>query len=200
MIKINLLEIPKEKETKAIAVSAAPPVSSILIFGIIIVVIGIVIAGVWWYQVKKDFESAKFQLETARKELRELQPYIKEVVIYEKKKNLLAAKKDAIDLLRRSRSMPVHIMDEIASNLPQFLWLDSVTIRGNSTIDIKGSCTNKLDPSTFVDKLEQSKFFEDVKLLQVNLNQAQSAGGESYSFIISAKIVNPFQQQSKGSS
>ncbi len=197
MIKINLLEMPKEKEAKAIAVKAAPPVSSIVILGIIIVIIGIIIAGIWWYQTNSELVASQKQLDDARKELKELEPYIKEVVLFEKKKNTLAAKKDAIDLLRKSRSMPVHILDEISKSLPQFLWLETVTVKGN-LLEIKGSCTNKLDPSSFVNNLEQSDFFSNVRLIQVSLSQS-SGGSESYSFSITANIANPFQQQSKSS-
>ena len=131
MIKINLLETPKEKEAKAIEVSAAPPISSILIFGILIVIVGIVISMILWYQANTEFEKSKKQLDAAVNEKKELEPYIKQVVIYEKKKNLLEAKKNAIDLLRRNRSLPVHILDEVTKSLPQFLWLDSLAVKGN---------------------------------------------------------------------
>lgn len=197
MIKINLLETPKEKEMKAVAVSVAPSVSSIIIFGIIIVIVGIVISAILWYQAKTEFEKSKEQLEQAKKEKNELEPYIKQVVIYEKKKDLLKAKKDAIDLLRKNRSMPVHILDEVAKSVPQFLWLDALSVKGTS-IELKGACTNKLDPSEFVRRLEESDFFSNVRLIQVNLNPGES-GKETYSFSIVANIVNPFQQEVKSS-
>ncbi|OGF61819.1 MAG: hypothetical protein A2Y62_20575 [Candidatus Fischerbacteria bacterium RBG_13_37_8] len=199
MIKINLLETTKEREPKGPTFGAAPPVSSIIIIGIVIVAIGLIVSAIWWYQKNNELNDTQTEVEAARQEVAELKPYIEEVVKYEKKKNLWAAKRDAIDMLRRNRNMPVHLLDEITKNLPQFLWLESVDIKGLASIDFKGQCSNKLDPSTFVNNLESSDFFKDVKLTQVMLKPSTSSGGETYEFIINAKIDNPFQQQPKAS-
>lgn len=190
MIKINLLEISREKEVKGFE-AAAPPVSSILIAGIIILIASIMVSFFWWYQVKSDYNKLHSDLISARKEKEELAKYIADVKKYEEKKNLWAAKRDAIDQLRKNRNLPVHILDEITKSLPEFLWLDELSFNGDN-ISFKGHCSNKLDPSTFVLNLENSKFFAEVALNSVKLESSE--GGETYSFAITAKITNPFQE------
>jgi type IV pilus assembly protein PilN len=194
MIKINLLEQPKEKETRATALKTAPPVSSMLIVGVVILAIGVLVVAIWWWTVHAKLVKSRTDLEEAKAERERLKPFIEEVAKYEAKKNLWAAKRDAIDLLRKNRNMPVHLLDEITKSLPQFLWLEDVNKRGD-IIEFRGSCTNKLDPSTFVGNLEASEFFSDVRLTSVDL--VQTPAGEAYTFNISAKIVNPFQQKAK---
>lgn len=190
MIKINLLEVSKEKEVKGFA-PAAPPMSSILIIGIIILIASVLISFIWWYQVNRDYDEIQSKLSLARKEKEDLKQYIADVKKYEEKKNLWAAKRDAIDQLRKNRNLPVHILDEIAKSLPEFLWLDELNFTGTN-ITLKGHCSNKLDPSTFVANLEASKFFADVSLGSVKLESSE--GGETYSFEIKARITNPFQE------
>lgn len=192
MIKINLLETTREKESRTPILKAAPPVSSMIIIGVVVVVAAALITGIWYWQVRGDLNASNIALGDAKKEKEILKPFIEEVVKYEKRKNLWAAKRDAIDILRKNRNMPVHILDEITKSLPQFLWLETVDYKG-ATITFKGMCTNKLDPSTFVANLEASEFFADVKLTSVILVTTQA--GESYQFATIANIVNPFQQK-----
>jgi len=129
----------------------------------------------------------------ARKEKEDLAKYIADVKKYEERKNLWAAKRDAIDQLRKNRNLPVHILDEVAKSLPEFLWLDDLSFNGDS-ISFKGHCSNRLDPSTFASNLENSKFFADVSLNSVKLESSGSEGGETWAFAITAKITNPFQE------
>ena len=192
MIKINLLETSKEKETKTTVMKAAPPVSSMVIVGVVVIALGLLIVMVWWWQKHSEYVKSQDELTQARTEREQLKPFIDEVDKYEKRKNLWAAKRDAIDKLRKDRNMPVHILDEITKNLPQFLWLEALEYREGS-IMLKGRCTNKLDPSTFVGNLEASDFFEDVKLISVTLDVRPE--GENYVFEINSKVVNPFQQK-----
>ena len=192
MIKINLLETTKEKETRSTVMKAAPPVSSMVVVGAVIVALGLLVVVVWWWQKHSEYAKSQDELVQARTEREQLKPFIDEVDKYEKRKNLWAAKRDAIDKLRKDRNMPVHILDEVTKNLPQFLWLDQMEYK-EGIINVKGHCTNKLDPSTFVSNLEASDFFGDVKLISVDLETTQQ--GESYRFEINAKVENPFQQK-----
>ena len=195
MIKINLLETTREKESRTPILRAAPPVSSMIIIGVVVVVAAALIVGIWYWQVWGDLKTSRIALEDAKREKEVLKPFIEEVVKYEKRKILWAAKRDAIDILRKNRNMPVHLLDEITKSLPQFLWLESADYKG-ATITFKGSCTNKLDPSTLVANLEASDYFAEVKLTSVVL-KPETTGGESYQFAIITNVVNPFQQKAQ---
>ena len=61
--------------------------------------------------------------------------------------------------------MPVHILDQVSRNLPEFMWLDSLTASANA-INIVGKATTYNAVSNLYDNLRASGQFSDVVLRQ----------------------------------
>src|SRR5262249_56924561 len=80
-------------------------------------------------------EIAKAQAEKER-----LQAIIKKGEEYKAKKELLERKIALITQLKRNQSGPVHLLDEVSKQLPDFLWLHSMTASG-ATVGIQGKAT-----------------------------------------------------------
>jgi Tfp pilus assembly protein PilN len=65
--------------------------------------------------------------------------------------------------LKKKQAVPVHILDQVSRNLPEFMWLDSLTANSNA-INIVGKATTYNAVSNLYDNLRASGQFTDVVL------------------------------------
>jgi len=165
MIKINLLEERKPAKAKARAASlnldGVRRGSSLLLAGILLA--GAAFAGGWWWMLHREQAAWRDKLAQADQELKRLQTALKKTEEYEQQKTLLARKIDLITNLKKMQLVPVHILDQVARNLPDFLWLDSMTATSNK-ITIAGKATTYTAVSNFYGNLQGSGQFNDVAL------------------------------------
>jgi Tfp pilus assembly protein PilN len=166
MIKINL--ISERKPAKAArATSSSIDLGqmgsgrNILLVGILAV--GLVVAGAWWWMLDGSIADWNNKLADADKELKRLEAAIKKSEEYEAQRDLLARKISLITDLKKQQQVPVHILDQISRNLPEFLWLESMSAN-QSRINIKGKATTYAAVSNFYSQLAESGFFTDVEL------------------------------------
>jgi len=165
MIKINLLaERRPAKATKAassVKVEGAGSGRSILLVGILL--IGVVIAGGWWWMLSASISDWQTKLADADAELKRLEAAIKKSEEYEAQRDLLARKIKLITDLKKQQEVPVYILDQVSRNLPDFLWLESMTAN-QSRIAISGKATTYAAVSNFYTNLTDSGYFKDVEL------------------------------------
>jgi len=100
---------------------------------------------------------------------------------------LLERKINLITDLKRQQAVPVHMLDQISKNLPEFLWLESMQANNNQ-INIVGRATTYNAVSNFYNNLNGSGHFAGVTLggasevpegVTFNLNSAFLAPGEA---------------------
>jgi type IV pilus assembly protein PilN len=186
MIKINLLEVDKERRVKTVSTGGVP--TSLLA----LVIIGLSIAAFVFYLLAKQKEVGDLEDDIAKKRIqkKELEPYIKRVEELDQRRQELAQKNHAIELLRSQRTIPVHIMDEISRALPDYLWITNLTLQGE-LLSIDGATLQEQAIPTFMKNLDASEFIGICSLIETRqaLGQQQAAT----SFKISAPITNPFK-------
>jgi len=166
MIKINLIS---ERKPAKVARSRSSSIDlaqmgsgrNILLVGIIAV--GLVVAGAWWWMLDGSIADWNNKLVEADKELTRLEAAIKKSEEYEAQRDLLARKISLITDLKKKQQVPVHILDQISRNLPEFLWLESMTAN-QARISISGKATTYAAVSNFYSNLAESGFFADVEL------------------------------------
>lgn len=164
MIKINLLSERKQTKAKAapslkLEGSGAP--QSALLVGIVL--LGFVVAGVWGWLLHTRTKELEQKHRAADAELVRLEEVRKKGDEYKKRKELLARKIDLITNLKKRQEVPVHILDQVSKNLPDFLWLDSL-VANNNAITITGKATTYNAVSNFYNNLTASGYFADVTL------------------------------------
>jgi type IV pilus assembly protein PilN len=188
MIKINLLEVEKERRIKAPSVGGNP--TTILL----IVIFGLAAAGfISYYFYKTSQEKSLLKdVELKREKKKALEPYIKKVDELERRRNELAKKNRAIEELRSQRTIPVHIMDEISRALPEYLWLNTVILKGN-TLTIDGETLQEQAIPTFMKALDASEFIGTASLIETHQKTTSGSANVSTAFKISAPITNPFK-------
>ena len=129
MIRINLLPV-REARRKAdlqqqFVLIAAAAVGSLVLA-----------AGVHQF-VRSSVTSANKRVEVLKTQLAQFKPQQEQVDAFKAKKADIEQKLEVIDRLERSRSGPVHILDELASRTPERVWLTTLSANGGK-IEIEG--------------------------------------------------------------
>jgi Tfp pilus assembly protein PilN len=165
MIKINLLA--EKKPSKAARSGATIQMGevrsgrNILLIGLLF--LGLTVAGGWWWMLDRSIADWQTKLSDADKEIKRLEAALKKSEEYEAQKALLARKITLITDLKKQQEVPVHILDQISRNLPDFLWLESMTAN-KSKINISGKATTYAAVSNFYSNLNESGYFTEVEL------------------------------------
>lgn len=166
MIKINLLTEKKQTKSKssssaAITTEGAGSGQNLLLIGILLV--GVLISGGWWWSLGRKTDDLRVKIEEADRELERLAEVRKKRDEYTRRKELLERKIELITNLKKQQSAPVHILDQISKNLPEFLWLESMTSNANA-ISLNGKATTYNAVSNFYGNLNDSGYFQEVTL------------------------------------
>jgi type IV pilus assembly protein PilN len=184
MIKINLLAEKKPAKSKAPALKFEGLGGTQNLLLAAILALGFVVAGTWYWVRASEMRTWREKLVQADAELARLQEVRKKADLFKKQKELLERKINLITELKKKQSVPVHILDQISKNLPDFLWLDSMTAVSNQ-ISIAGRATTYNAVSNFYDNLLASGYFTDVVLGKT------AEVPEGVSFSLSCKFSTP---------
>ena len=164
MIKINLLAERKAAKAK----TGGTPFKfemggsqNLLLAGII--VIGILVAAGWSWARVAELYRVRQEKVTAEAELKRLEDVRKKAEAFKAQKELLERKINLITDLKKKQAVPVHILDQVSRNLPEFMWLESLTANSNA-ITIVGKATTYNAVSNLYDNLRASGQFADVVL------------------------------------
>lgn len=184
MIKINL--IGKERPEPG-AAAAERQTRTALLFGLIVVA---TLAGLgwWWFMLGKEIADLKTKREQAIEEKKRLESVIKEVEGYEAQKKALETKVQVIDDLKRGQTGPVHMLDQISKNLPDFLWLEKMSQGGGNVLRLEGRATSYNAIADFITNLDRSGYFVNIGV--VNANRV-GEGQELYQYVIQATFRQP---------
>lgn len=164
MIKINLLAERKKQPSArrtAFRIEGGQGARQGLLAAI--VVLGVVVAGWMWWSAKSDIARLEQEHRDADRRLAELEEVRKKGDEFTARKELLERKIELITELKRRQQVPVHILDQVSRNLPDFLWLDSMNANQNS-ISIVGKATTYNAVSNFYRNLTDSGYFTNVNL------------------------------------
>ena len=165
MIKINLLAGTEKVKARAVKTPRFEGVGTlgqnVLMAGVVI--LALLFIGWRWYSLESESRMLRAEIAKAQVEKQRLQAIIKKGEEYKAKKELLERKIALITQLKRNQSGPVHLLDEISKQLPDFLWLDSMTESGAGVL-IQGKATTYNAVSNFYNNLTGSRYFNNVVL------------------------------------
>lgn len=193
MIRINLLEQRKPAAQGAaksggrgasFKVGAAG--SGLLAAAIVLGCVGFI--GYKWYTISNQIKELTAANTRADQEIKELDKALKTIDQYQAKKNILEQRVSVISDLKRRQSVPVHLLDQISKQLPEFLWLDGMDEKAN-TLNVKGKATTYNAVSNFYNNLKESPFFSNVSM------EITQSAPEGVSFAMSFSFVPPQAQE-----
>ena len=153
MIKINLLPVRAAKKRE---------------FGrqqlILFVVLLVGAAGgnyLWLNKVDSDLDELNKRIVATRTEIAQLEKTIGEVKSIKDDKKALEDKLKILDTLKKGRTGPVKVMDELATVIPQRVWIVDYSETGGG-VTIQGRSAAYEDLSAFSKRLKASQHFRDI--------------------------------------
>jgi Tfp pilus assembly protein PilN len=187
MIKINLIaekKAAKSKVPSSLKLEGSGGAQNLLLVGILL--IGVVIAVVWTWSLNSTLDDLYRQHADADQELKRLEAIRAKGEEYKEQKELLARKIDLITSLKKQQEVPVHILDQVSKNLPDFLWIDRMNAN-NDAISIGGKATTYNAVSNFYQNLTSSGYF-----VEVTLGRTYEVA-EGVAFSLTCKFTTPQQ-------
>lgn len=177
MIRINLLSTRKPAASKA---SRAPKIEvgasaeNLLYAALLVLAIGFCLYQ--WWSLNAEKERVANEVSIAQQELEKVKEGLRIIAELEAKKALIDRKVDIISNLKKARTVPVTLLNELNANLPDFLWFTSMSETANQ-IGFSGRATTPNAPANLYNNLSASPYFSDVNLNQI----AKDANGVNFS-------------------
>jgi type IV pilus assembly protein PilN len=176
MIKINLLPVKRKKKPK--------PVPPFVIAAVLLLTASAIASFYVSYYFKEKIGELEDQKTSKTAEIARLDERIKEVQDFEALNQKATERKNIIEQLTATQSVPVKILDEMSMRLTEAVWLTSMDITSGK-IDILGFGFSNDDIVAFVQSLKGSTLFQDATLLETS--QTTTDGVQTYTFKITMK-------------
>jgi Tfp pilus assembly protein PilN len=184
MIRINLLaekRAAREKVPRP-GVRISGGAQNLLLAAIL--VLSVAFVGWWWFSLSRQRANLQEEHRKADRELVRLEEVRKKGELYQRQRDELERKVNLITELKKNQAVPVHILDQVSRNLPDFLWLDSMQEQGN-VLTIRGKATNYTSVANFYNNLVGSEWFTNVTQGSV------SEAAEGVTFLLTCQFLPP---------
>ncbi|MDD4457928.1 MAG: PilN domain-containing protein [Syntrophotalea acetylenica] len=122
------------------------------------------------------------------RQISELKPLLGEVAEFKKKQAEFQEKLDVLSELKRRKSGPVHLLDELNRALPEKLWLEDFE-EVSGSMKLKGVGVSESVVAGFITALEASPYYRDVDLKVTK--QIKQEGVKLQSFEIECREETP---------
>ena len=100
----------------------------------------VVIAGAWWWAKNRELADWQQKIRVAQVELDRLVEIRKKGEYYKAQKERLERQIQLVTDLKKQQDVPVHILDQISKKLPEFLWLEGMSVNNNQ-VSLNGKAT-----------------------------------------------------------
>lgn len=178
MIKVNLYPGKKKKKAK--------PIPTILLATIVITVVTFIVMAYLTFFFSSRLSARKDQFARNEKTIAELKEKIKAVEDFEERNRTFEQRNRIIEQLSENRSVPVKILDQISTLLPNGIWLHTMTVTG-AGINLEGYGFTNTDIVSFVDNIKNSKMFSEVYLQESKSTEIEKI--PLYTFKLTFKLA-----------
>ncbi len=194
MIRINLLpEEEKKKAAKKLPKVKVPipsfriripfrPTTFLVGFVVIVILIAFIVI---WVRQNGEMRKLTKEIDQMNTILKSLQKEVNLVKDLENKQRDLQRRLDVIKGLSENRFLRVKILDDLASSLPEYVWLTSFEDK-IPNFKIEGMSFSNLTVADFMNRLEDSEYLTDVDL--TTLKKISFSGQDVMQFTLSVNL------------
>ena len=180
MIRINLLPVREARRKADLR-------QQLLLIGASAV--GSLVLATGFHQfVRSGVTAANNRVAALNTQLAQFKPQQEQVEAFKTKKSEIEQKLEVIQRLERSRSGPVHILDELASRTPERVWLTTLSATGGK-IELEGMSLDNELVALFLRALDDSAYFANVELKETELKTVDAL--KLNTFRIVAQLESP---------
>jgi len=185
MIRINLLGAREPSAGPLDLAPSAPSEKKGLIFAVLIFGAALGVCGYFYLSANNAIGALDEEINQLQQEKARLQAIIVRVNEFEKKLQELEKREQLIETLKREREGPVRMLDDLSADLPDFVWLTSLT-QGANSVTINGMASSYVSIADYIQRLEASDLFQNVELID-----ARQGREEFTSFQLRTRTVTP---------
>jgi type IV pilus assembly protein PilN len=156
MIKINLLLARKEKKKVRMSKEVVVLILSVFLLLVLLVIVQ--------WRIDKEKENTIAQISNTKKEITYYKSLIAEVDKAKALQKTLQDKLNVINSLRKEKSSPSRVLDELSIDKPEKLQLESLKKEGGK-LGIEGIALDDETVANFMTNLRKSKVFKNVDLI-----------------------------------
>jgi type IV pilus assembly protein PilN len=178
MIKINLLRSRKERKKEGMRKEM------VILIPSVVFLLALLILVQWRMGREKDNIIA--EISKTQKEIAYYKSLITEVNKAKETQKIIQDKLNVINSLRKEKSGPAKVLDELSINKPEKIQLESLKKEG-SKLGIEGIALDDETVAHFMENLRNSKFFKNVDLIVTE--QVEQSKFKFKKFILSCEIV-----------
>jgi type IV pilus assembly protein PilN len=171
MIRINLLPI-KQREAE---LARRREVT----IGVVVLSIALVAIGAMHLLQSWQLSSLETELAQLRSDLQTLSVKIKQLGDLQNKIKEARGKNKIIEDLKKKKSGPVLVMENLAGAAPATLWLTDLKESGGS-LSLSGVAVDNKTVADFINGLEASKHFKGVELIETTEGSGPTAGFKKF--------------------
>lgn len=180
MIEINLLPHREARRAAELRESMLALAVGIALMGVAIFLVD--------GMMNKALNRNHVLVEALETEVQAMLPQEKKLADFKKRKLAVEEKLAVIESLNQARSGPVRMLDELASQTPDRLWLTRLeTMDGR--VSLEGESFDTGVVADFLRALNSSQYFDDVDLVKTD-GDSPIDGVELVTFEISAAFIN----------
>ncbi len=187
MSRINLLpwreELRKQNQQQFVVVSAGTAV----VAGLLVLLTHMQISGLIGKQEQRN--------QFLDNEIAVLNKKIDKIKDLEKTKTALLARMDIIQQLQHSRPQSVHLMDQLVQTLPDGLYLNKISQKGNA-LTLSGSAQSNARVSAYMRNIDSSEWMASPKLEVIETKDGDTR--RSAEFILRASQATPAKESKSG--
>ncbi len=187
MLRINLLPPELRKRKKVQIFDRA------LIYGIIAIIAEILLLYMVTLSQQAKINEIEGEIGFVQVELAKYKDKIALIDEIEKIKVELKTRMEAVQELENKRAFWVKILSNYAQLIPDFLWVNNITKKGDSGLESKGNSYNLRSIAIFLSNLINSELFQDVSVGAINKGK-----GNTYSFTVNMTISSEFLTEDLG--
>ena len=153
-------------------------------------VIGVVIVGLMHTFYSTRIDTQKERNTFLKNEIVKLDKDIAEIKKLRDEIAALLARKQVIETLQADRAQTVHLLDELVRQMPDGVYLRSVTQRGLG-VNVKGYAQSNARVSTLMRNIDSSPWLEKPQLIEVKAANVEKRRVSEFDMNLSLKRVAP---------
>ncbi len=150
----------------------------------------LVLLGSWWMGSQVNGQQSRNQY--LQNEIRKLDVQITEIDNLEEERTRLLSRKAVIEELQVSRTLMVHLFDQLSRTVPEGLRLTKVAQKGQ-ILTLEGMTQSNARVSSYLRKLEGSDWLHNPELIIIEVDEADGTADQPYTFKVSARLASPQQ-------
>lgn len=157
-------------------------------------VLGAVISGVWWATVQQMISSQQDRNTYLGNEIKKLDAQIRDISTLKAEIDSLKARQKAVEDLQTDRNVPVHLLNEVARQVPEGIYLNTIKQAGDVVTVAGMAQTNERVSELLRNTANNSPWLEKPELVEIKSTLPTSPNAQQrrlYDFSMRVNIKRP---------